>query len=340
MNLIDRYVREVGKHLPLLKGREDIEKELRSTLEDMLEERAENAGLIADETMEIALLKEYGSPQKVAETYNPQPYVIGPRMFPTFLMVLKIVIPIVVIVLLVLTGIRAVTDTPFMGKDFVNIVGDGLGGIVSAAINAFGYIVFIFAILERVLPNEQIEGMKITEEKWDPASLAKEPDPDTVKRGELIAEIVFTFIGLAILNLFPEILGLDFFSEGEMVFIPMFSDAFFKFMPWINAIFLAEIVLDIYLLRSALWTPITRMAKIIIEAASIALAVIILRTPGIIGFTMESFQNFPDSSVDPEMLFKIFSFSFAIAMVVVIIVAGVELAKAVYGLVRGSYKKK
>ena len=44
MNLIDRYVAEVGKNLPLLKGREDIEKELRSTLEDMIEDRASTTG--------------------------------------------------------------------------------------------------------------------------------------------------------------------------------------------------------------------------------------------------------------------------------------------------------
>lgn len=339
MNLIDRYVAEFGKNLPLLKGREDIEKELRSTLEDMLEDRAGQAGRPRDEAMEIELLKEYGSPQKVAATYNPQPYLIGPRMFPFFLMVLKIVITVVVTVLLVLTGIRAVTDTPFMGADFVNIVGKGLGDIVSAAIMAFGIIVVVFAILERVLPDSEI-GDFSDEKDWDPASLAKEPDPDTVKRGELIAEIVFTFIGLAILNLYPEIPGMDFFSDKKMYFIPMFSDAFFKFIPWINAIFLAEIVLDIYLLRNALWTPVTRIAKIIIEAASIALAVIILRTPGIIGFTIESFQNFPDSSVDPDMLYKIFSFSFAIALIVVIIVAGVELVKAAYGLIRVNYRRK
>ena len=90
MNLIDRYVTEVGKNLPLLKGREDIEKELRSTLEDMLEDRASTKGHMRDETMEIELLKEYGSPQKVAATYNPHPYLIGPRLFPFFLFVLKL----------------------------------------------------------------------------------------------------------------------------------------------------------------------------------------------------------------------------------------------------------
>ncbi len=339
MNLIERYVAEVGRNLPLLKGREDIEKELRSTLEDMLEDRAEQAGHPRDEAMEIELLKEYGSPQKVAATYNLQPYLIGPRLFPFFLMVLKIVISVVVVVLLVLTGVRAVTDSPFMGTEFVNIIWEGLGGVVSAAIAAFGNIVLIFAILERVLPDEQIDGLK-TDEDWDPASLAIEPDPDSVKRGELITEIIFTFIGLAILNLYSEILGMSYFGEDTMVFIPMFSDAFFKFLPWINTIFLAEIVLDIYLLRNALWTPVTRVAKMLIEAASIVLAVIILRTPGIVGFTIESFKNFPESSVNAEMLMKLFNFSFAIAMLVVAVVAGFELVKAAYGLFRMTYRKK
>ncbi|MBI5825837.1 MAG: hypothetical protein HZB18_17555 [Chloroflexi bacterium] len=339
MNLINRYVTEVGKRLPLLKGREDIEKELRSTLEDMLEDRAQKAGRPADEALEIELLKEYGAPQTVAATYNPQPYLIGPRLFPFFLMVLKIVIPIVVTVLLVLAGIRAATETPFMGADFVNIVGAGLGEAFSAAIAAFGNIALVFAILERVLPDEQIDDLKM-EEDWNPASLAAEPDPDSVKRGELIAEIVFTFVGLAILNLYPNILGMGFFMEDEWIFIPMFSAAFFAFIPWINATFLAEILLDIYLLRSALWTPLTRVAKIIIEAAGIALAVIILRTPNIIGFTGKSFANSSISADAAQTLTTVFTIMFPVILIIVIIVQGIEIAKAVYRLFKAKYQTR
>lgn len=339
MNLIDRYVIEVGKHLPLIKGRKDIEKELRSTLEDTLEVRAQKSGRDADEAMEIELLKEYGSPQEVAATYNPHPYLIGPRLFPLFLMVLKIVVTVITIVLLALTGIRAVTETPMMGTEFVNIVGKGLAGIISAAIAAFGNIVLVFAILERVLPDSQIDGMK-TDGDWDPTTLTSEPEPDTVKRGDLVAEIAFTFLGLSILNLFPEILGMDIFVKNNLYFIPMFSAEFFKFLPWINAIFLAEIALDIYLLRSALWTPVTRVVKILIEAASIALAVVILRTPNVVGFTTESFKNFPESSVDPEKLVMIFNVSFSIVLLIVIIVAGIEIVKSIYGLFKVAYKGK
>src|SRR5690349_5338745 len=122
MKLINRYVSEVGKRLLVLKGREDIEKELRSTLEDMLEDRAQKEGRAIDETMEIELLKEYGSPDKVAAIYNPTPYLIGPGTFPFFLKILKIVLFGVTIAFFVTTGIDLVTQTPMMGNEFVNII--------------------------------------------------------------------------------------------------------------------------------------------------------------------------------------------------------------------------
>ena len=57
MKLIERYVTEVGKHLPR-KNRLDIETELRSTLEDMLEDRSQQTGRPADEALTEELLQE------------------------------------------------------------------------------------------------------------------------------------------------------------------------------------------------------------------------------------------------------------------------------------------
>ena len=340
MKLVDRYVVEVAKHLPFVKGQKDIENELRSTLEDMLEDRAQKAGRPADEAMEIELLKEYGAPEKVAATYNPMPYLIGPRMFPFFIMVLKIVITVVTVVLLITTGIQIATQTAMMGKEFVNIVGKGLGGIISAAIAAFGNVVLVFAILERVLPDSQIASLKTTDVEWDPATLANEPNPDTIKRGELIAEIIFTFAGLVILNLYPHMLGFSFFVEDNWFFIPMFSDAFLRFIPWINLTLLAEIVLDIYLLRQNIWAPVTRMIKIIIEAASLAITVVIFRTPNIIGFTAESFTNSPINPETAQTLTTVFTTMFPFILIIIMIIQGIELAKAVYKLLKIKYEPK
>lgn len=75
---LDRDVSEIGKQLPR-KSRGDIQTEIRSTLEDMLEERAAGAGRPADDEMVKELLKEYGTPDKVAQSYLPTQYLIGPR---------------------------------------------------------------------------------------------------------------------------------------------------------------------------------------------------------------------------------------------------------------------
>lgn len=326
MKLIDRYASEVGKRLLVLQGREDIEKELRSTLEDMLEERAEKAGKPVDEATEIELLKEYGSPDAVATTYNPHPYLIGPRIFPLFLTILKIVIFSVAIGMTVVMIIQLITQTPMMGSDFTEVLGDGLGNILSTAIAASGYVVLIFAIIERTVPDLGISKEDFNE-KWDPASLAKEPDPDTVNRGELIAEIVFTFIGLAIIN--------------EIFYIPVFTDEFRKFVPWINAVFVTEILLDIYLLRKAVWDTATRIVKIAMEVGTIVIAGIMLYTPNVITFSAEIIENVPEnSSVDIEVVARFFDIGVSIAFIVVIIVASFELIKALIGLVRSFTRRK
>lgn len=286
MNLIDRYVTEVGKHLPLVKGRKDIEKELRSTLEDMLEDRAQKAGRAADEAMEIELLKEYGSPQDVATTYNPQPYLIGPRMFPFFLMVLKIVTTVITIVLLVLTGIKIATMSPMAGAEFAKAIGEGLLGVVSSVIAAFGNIVLVFAILERFVPAAKF---KLDEEKeWDPASLKVEPEPNEVKIWEPILAIVFTFIALSIFNYNPQLIGIYTVSGDKWSSVPLLTEAFFRWLPWINIGWIAEIILNGMLLRTGRWNMSARIFSIGIKIFQIVIGYFLLIGPSILAVTPQS----------------------------------------------------
>ena len=75
MELIDRYVYDVGRYLPR-KNRADIQAELRSLLMDTLESRVK--GEPSEEDV-VALLKEFGPPEKVAASYWPEgQYLIGP----------------------------------------------------------------------------------------------------------------------------------------------------------------------------------------------------------------------------------------------------------------------
>src|ERR1035437_9005109 len=93
-NLIDAYVSEIGRRLPR-KTRGDIEAEIRSILQDMLDERSQKTGKPVDEEMTLEVLKAYGAPDKVAATYQGERYLIGPRIYPTFMLVLRVVLVVI-----------------------------------------------------------------------------------------------------------------------------------------------------------------------------------------------------------------------------------------------------
>ena len=335
MKLIDRYVVQVGKYLPA-KTREDIEKELKSTLEDMLEDRAQKLARPADEAMELELLREYGAPDKVADTYYSTQYLIGPRMYPTFITVLKIVFA-VLSALAVVGLVVALGKVGFAGREFAQTLMQTVGGYIGAAITAFGNVVLVFVLLDRFLPDSEIKelktGLKFSEE-WDPATLLKEQDPNMVKRGELIAEIIFTFAAVVLLNFYPQIIGISFPVDGEWFTIPMFSDAFFRLVPWINLTLLAEIILDIYLIRQNTWSFITRAAKVVVEAATLAITIAIFNTPGIIGFTAESFAGSPLSTETARTLTTVFTTMFPFILIIIMIIQGIELGKATFRLLQ------
>ncbi len=79
MNLLDAYITEVGRRLPA-KNRADIEAEIRSAIQDMLDEKSQATGKPVDEAMTLEVLKAYGDPEKVAASYRGERYLIGPRL--------------------------------------------------------------------------------------------------------------------------------------------------------------------------------------------------------------------------------------------------------------------
>ena len=94
MDLIDRYVHEVGQRLPH-RLRADVEAELRSLLTDSVEEKARLAAIPADEGLAAAVLREFGTPKAAAARYAPEPqYLIGPRLYPAYVTAVKIMLPI------------------------------------------------------------------------------------------------------------------------------------------------------------------------------------------------------------------------------------------------------
>lgn len=247
MDLIERYVREVGRRLPR-QQREDVQTELRSLLQDMVEDRAQTKVERADEEVVVAVLKEFGPPEKVAASYQTRPqYLIGPQLFPIF----KIVLTIVAIVLGSLALFGAVVTN--WGSD--ELLADGtrflvqaIPGLIGALVNAFGVIVIVFAILERVVPAEEFDEEK--EESWNPRELPAVNKAAEINRGEVAGGIVFAVILLMLVNAFPQWAALLFVHNEQWTAVPLLSENFHaNLLPWFNLLLLLSIVVDIYKVR-------------------------------------------------------------------------------------------
>ncbi|MCQ3938166.1 MAG: hypothetical protein DPW18_14115 [Chloroflexi bacterium] len=329
MNLIDRYVAEVGRRLLLVKSRKDIENELRSTLEDMLEERAQKSGKPADEAMQMELLKEYGAPAKVAETYNPNPYLIGPRIFPFFMFILKIVVAAVALGLGIATFIQIINLSPMSAVQLLETISKGILNIISTSIAVFGNMALIFALIERFAP---IADFKMDEDKeWDPASLQKEPEPQDIKIWEPILAIVFTFIALSLFNFNPHLIGIYHLDEGEWKVIPLLSEAFFRWLPLLNIAWVVEIILNGMLLRSGKWTTSTRLISIGTKLFQVVILALLFTGPSILAVTPASLAV--GGITDPEAaqtLSQLAHTGMKIALGLAIFGTVVDMIKSVY----------
>ncbi|MGB3715964.1 MAG: permease prefix domain 1-containing protein [Candidatus Promineifilaceae bacterium] len=253
MNLIDRYMNEVGRRLPR-KQRSDVKNELRSLLEDTLDDRVE--GLPTEADM-VALLEEFGSPEKVAASYRPSgQYLVGPELFPLFKIVFGAVILAVTIGLTVAFFMGAVFTTPEntdLGQRLLNYV----GGYFQALLAATGSIVILFAILQRLGVKPDIEG----EGDWDPRDLPDVKNMDVVGRGESIVGITFSAVFLVLLNVFSDRIGVVV-SWGDE---PMLTDIVQQNLVWLNLAIFIGLLLQIVLLWQGRWHIYTRVARLAID---------------------------------------------------------------------------
>ena len=297
-NLIDRYIAELGKHLPV-KNRADIQKEIRSTLEDMLEERSRTesagtdgkAGREADETMVAELLKEYGKPDDVAVSYLPERSLIGPQMYPIFSLVAWTALSVLAIVLLITLGLGSFSAGQTT-LEVLKTIGALLLKVGGALVSAFGSIVITFAILERI-PWSRSEFRKDRQDEskdWDPRDLPEVQDVEKFSIPGLVAEIVFTGVALMVFNFFPQIVGFGFSVNSQWAFLPLLSEAFFDYLPYINGLWALQIVLNLFLLRQGRWQTVTRWLHMTLLALGIALAAVMLAGPDLVVSNAEAIR--------------------------------------------------
>jgi hypothetical protein len=345
--LFDRYLREVGRRLPK-KQRDDVKAELHSllmdALQDRLAERGEEEG--ATEEDQVAILQELGPPAQVAAQYAPPyRYLIGPRFFDMYLIVVAAVAGAITVAHLVLL-LLAVWDAESV-RTVVSAFGEVfIENYFGAVLAGLGSVTLTFAILERVLPESTYKARTIAtspipvialkrvspesafeeeEEEWDPRTLPEIEDQDRVEMGGLVAGIVFTVIALCVFNLFPEWVGVSFVGSidgapASWRTVPVLSPIFFTtYLPWLNALWVAQIGLSIVLLRQGRWQRATRVADFFLAVLSTFILYQMVFGPPLL--TMEAIQSESLRDTLGAILPRLLTFGLAVGLIATIVEA-------------------
>ena len=224
MELLERYLSQIKKHLPL-KDREDTLNELRSLLLEELDSKSNGSN---NEEILYEIIKNNGYPIEVAARYRNNEPLISNIVRPYFYMVIKIVSAIIPSGIVIAKTVGFVTrNDPFNLMDFFLNIAYSIPSIIETLIFAYGIVFIIFVLMNRYAKDEFINEIP----DFEPKSLPKIPTKVyKISIFEYIFEILMTVLFLYLLN----------YSEGLISFTnqgantQLLNENFTKLLPLIN----------------------------------------------------------------------------------------------------------
>jgi len=317
MELIERYLQEIGRHLPANK-RADILSELRSSLDDSLEAQA--SGQPSEEAI-VQIIKEMGAPRKVAASYYPEgQYLIGPELFPFFQRIAGIVVAATVGGQLIAA---IVSSTVSHQADFLKFL-----QILNSIPGALGSVVIVFAIMQWFNVRPDFE-----RKDFDPRGLPPLHKDKPIHLTEQIVNIILGTLFLAFLVAFGTSGGFTARYGVNLLTDPVLD----KYYPWIAVSVVLGILLDIVLLWRGHWEISTRIAKIGKDVFALVLLDLLFRGQvawsnqmGIGGSLGEQLQ-FTNT---PQGFQLIGMASFRLAFFVALVVIAVNTFFSIYRLIK------
>jgi len=327
--LLDRYLLAVKRELTG-KQRVDIAAEIESYLLDLLEERFPETEEVTKPQIE-EILQEMGAPRKVAAQYMPQRYLIGPRLFPVYFLVLKIATAVVVCALALSFTIISIIETSTAWLEVLNY----FGAIWKTALSTAGSITIVFAIIERVSAGKEIKEIdELQEFKIHdlPELPAEEKEPSKI--GTSI-EIALGIIGLAFFTYINSTGGRlpHFFNpQTEMVLARVFTDSFLRYVPLILVLAGLEMTRNVMLLVQGYHSALTNWWQICTQGAHTVMMAFMLKSLPLI--TLDVFRMVGAADMDIAHLESLANTGIAIAIAVGMVITTIDTLRKVIREIR------
>jgi hypothetical protein len=202
MELLDRYLQSVSRHLPR-RRQKDILAELRANLESQLEDKESALGRPLTQGESEDWLREIGSPIVVAGRYLPQQSLIGPSIFPIYWFVLRTALFWALVIYTVVSALLIA-----LGQANAPAIPEAILRVPGVLFTVAAWITLFFAALEFFSTRypQHFAPYLCKFAEWSPATLPPlEKDPLAPRKyAHAIAELVFGFLFLIWLLLIPQ----------------------------------------------------------------------------------------------------------------------------------------
>ena len=283
MELLDRYLQAVRKHLPWQR-QDDIIAELRANLESQLEEKQAELGRPLTPAEAEAWVGGLGSPVQMAAHYQPQQYLIGPGIYPVYMYILRLASMWTIIVYIIVSTITIVLSPSANGQT----VAEAAMRLPSILIQVAAWFTAAFAAFEyfAVRYPDKCPPIAGLYAKWSPRDLPPLAPPAAAGRkrrsyGQAVTEVIFGFLVLAWLLVVPRHPFLMFGPGAAFLHASPFrlASVWWTFYWWIvglNAIELAWKCID--LVRGA-WQEPDRFRHVVVKAFGLVPVVLLATLP-------------------------------------------------------------
>ncbi|SDJ80080.1 HAAS signaling domain-containing protein [Sediminibacillus albus] len=274
MEMIDRYVYAVTQRLPQSQ-RQDIAQELRSLIEDMLEEKTGEKQYGQEEVEQVLL--ELGNPAKLADQYRePKRYLIGPQLFHPYISIMKIVLTVAAVAMGVVFILETILDPAAILQHFLDL----LISVIIAATQMFAWITIGFAIAQYYGVGRYNWKTAGFGDEWKPSELPQIPDTKKqIKRSEAVFGIIFSVIALVAVRFSNHLFGVTIFENGEWVAVIPFLDteAVAEIMPIIYLVVAFGILKEAVKLIIGKWSKKMAVYNLIVNGVILGLAWLVLK---------------------------------------------------------------
>ncbi|BAL87432.1 hypothetical protein AMIS_22120 [Actinoplanes missouriensis 431] len=256
--LIDRYVFTVLRRVPE-QQRTDIDRELRTSIEDAVEARVAG-GSLPEAAVEQTLL-ELGDPDRLADGYaDRRQYLIGPEFFDVWRRLLTVLLATVLpIVVAVTTTIKLLEDAS---------IGTAIGTAVTTVITVGAHMAFwvtlVFAIMERT----GLGRSELPRREWNLGDLPKyEPRATTIS--ELAAGIAWPVLLIVALVL----------QQFTFTEVPVLNPDNWSFWwPYLIVVLILEALYAVWLFRKETWNHLVTLVNALLAVLFTAPVVWLLST--------------------------------------------------------------